>query len=75
MSLKNYDTKNPLWILVGLLIPPLGLVLYLVWRYDRLTDGKYALVGSIIGFVLYFIGGILFRILLWEFFFQMSLSL
>lgn len=48
-SVGNKDTQNPLWGILGFIVPLAGLVLFLVWRYERIKDAKYALLGAIIG--------------------------
>jgi urea transporter len=63
----NKDTANPLWGLFGFFIPIAGLVLYLVWRFDRIKDGKYALYGAILGAIIQLGISILLRIFLFDF--------
>jgi len=60
----NKDTKNPLWALLGFFVPIAGIVLYLVWRYERINDGKYALIGAIIGAIIQLSLSILLRVYL-----------
>ena len=60
----NQDTNNPLWGLLGFFVPIAGVVLYLVWRYERIKDGKYALVGAIIGAIIQISLSILLRVFL-----------
>ena len=60
----NQDTNNPLWGLLGFFVPIVGIVLYLVWRYERIKDGKYALIGAIIGAVVQLSLSILLRVYL-----------
>jgi len=64
----NKDTNNPLWGLLGFFIPIAGFVLYLVWRYERIKEGKYALVGAIIGAIVQISAGIIIRIFLIDLF-------
>ncbi len=40
------------WIVLGILIPLVGLILFLVWRKDKPTSAKASGIGAIIGVVL-----------------------
>lgn len=62
----NKDTNNPLWGVFGFFIPIAGLVLYLVWRFERINDGKYALIGAIIGAIIQLSLSILLRLFLFD---------
>ncbi len=39
------------WGLLGFCIPVVGLVLYLVWRYDRPLTSKALGIGALVGFI------------------------
>lgn len=62
----NKDTNNPLCGVFGFIIPIAGLVLYFVWRFERINDGKYALIGAIIGAIVQFSLSILLRLFLFD---------
>jgi uncharacterized protein (DUF983 family) len=58
---------NILWLLVGIIFPIVGFILYLVWKNDRPKDAKYALVGLeimagllVFGFVLSIVVGVIY---------------
>lgn len=64
--MKNQDTNNPLWGLLGFFVPIAGVVLYLVWRFERIKDAKYALIGAIIGAIIQLALSIILRVFLIE---------
>ncbi|MCI1903446.1 hypothetical protein QUW13_06080 [Enterococcus hirae] len=47
------DDGNPLWGVLGLFFPLVGLIIYLVWMKERPKSARSALIGTIIGFVLH----------------------
>lgn len=58
---KDTLAKYPWWIL-GLLLPPVGLVLYLIWKKDRKQSAKSVIVGTIISTVIWLFLGLSFLI-------------
>jgi urea transporter len=66
--MSNQDTNNPLWGLLGFIVPIAGIVLYLVWRFERIRDSKYALIGAIIGAVIQLAASIALRFFLFDLF-------
>jgi len=58
----NKDTSNPVWGLLGFFVPLVGLVLFLVWRFERVKDAKYALIGAVFGAVIQLTLSIVLRI-------------
>ena len=62
----NHDTNNPVWGILGFFIPIAGVVLYLVWRYERIKDAKHALTGAIIGGVIQLAMSIALRVFLFD---------
>jgi len=62
----NKDTNNPLWGVIGFFLPIVGVILYLVWRYERVKDGNYAFIGAIIGGIIQLVLSILLRVFLFD---------
>ena len=58
---KDTLAKYPWWIL-GLILPPVGLVLYLIWRKDKKESAKSVIVGTIISAVIWLFLGLSFLI-------------
>lgn len=50
------------WWIVGFILPPLGLVLYLLWRKSRKTDAKSAGTGALIAALIWLFVGLSFLI-------------
>ncbi len=50
------------WWLVGLLLPPLGLVLYIMWRKNRKEDAKSVGTGALVSALLWLFFGLSFLI-------------
>ncbi len=50
------------WWLVGLLLPPLGLVLYIMWRKNRKDDAKSVGTGALVSALIWLFFGLSFLI-------------
>ena len=46
-------TETSLWWLLGLLLPPVGIVLYFVWKNNSKKKANSVLKGTILGFCIY----------------------
>lgn len=46
------DDGGALWLIVGLLIPVVGLILYLVWKEEKPRTASQAGKGALIGFII-----------------------
>jgi len=46
------DDGGALWLIVGLLVPIVGLILYLVWKEEKPRTASQAGKGALIGFVI-----------------------
>lgn len=40
------------WLILGLFIPIVGLILFIVWSNTRPGDSKYAGIGALVGFII-----------------------
>lgn len=58
---KDTLAKYPWWLL-GLILPPVGLVLYLIWRKDKKQSAKSAGVGALIAAIIWAFVGLSFLI-------------
>jgi thiol-disulfide isomerase/thioredoxin len=52
--------KNNYWWILGLLLPPVGIVLYFVWRKNKKDDAKSIITGTIVSSVIWAIFGLSF---------------
>lgn len=52
---------GPWWIL-GLLLPPVGLILYLVWKNDRKADAKSVGTGALVSAIIWLFFGLSFLV-------------
>lgn len=60
---KTEKKGNAGWLVLGLFIPLVGFILWLVWKNDRPGDSKMAGIGALIGFIVSFVFGILSAVL------------
>lgn len=56
---KDTLAKYPWWLL-GLILPPVGLILYLIWKKDRKQSAKSAGVGALIAAIIWAFVGLSF---------------
>ncbi len=63
--MTNQDTDNRLWGLLGFFLPPAGIVLFLVWRYEKPKDARHALRGGIAGLVFWVVIRVAVGIIWW----------
>ncbi|HOW38272.1 MAG TPA: hypothetical protein P5154_02300 [Candidatus Izemoplasmatales bacterium] len=63
--MTNRDTDNRLWGLLGFFLPPAGIVLFLVWRFEKPKDACHALKGGIAGLVCWVVVRVAVGVIWW----------
>lgn len=58
-AVPNQDRGNPLWAILGFVLFPVGLVLWLVWRKDRPNNARQARNGFIAAMVVGVFAGVI----------------
>jgi thiol-disulfide isomerase/thioredoxin len=58
---SSAQSGAPWWIL-GAILPPVGLILYLVWNKDRKADAKSAGIGALVAAIIWLFFGLSFLI-------------
>ncbi|MFA6860266.1 MAG: zinc ribbon domain-containing protein [Clostridia bacterium] len=67
---SGIDDNSPLWLVLGILVPLIGLVLFLIWKDEKPVCAKQCGKGALIGFcisfgisILYFVASLFIPVL------------
>lgn len=64
------DIGGIIWFLIGVVVPILGLVLFIVWKDDKPKNSKSSGIGALAGVGLRILGMIVFSIIMRSFTFR-----